>query len=308
MVNRKRWSETKRYQGSGVLFQRKYNGHENEFFRYYIACCKTTKETLDLEAAIVDEELLKDPKCLNLTKGGGSIERHTSEERAAKQRQFMKDHPEYFRSMIEAHKELYLPENSPLREKRNAKIKATMSGESYREMTRERILRWQKEHPEEYQQARENNRKAMQTPESKEKRKQSLQKWKEEHPEEYKTMRDKIAIATSSPDARKKHSDSIKAWAEEHPEEAKANVKKRSAASVAKSSKPVNMCDLDTGEVIRTFKSQHDAARWLVDNGLAKNTNCVNSINRVCQRKPCSSGYGYHKKAYGYDWQYVEKT
>lgn len=307
VVNRKRWRETKRYQGSGVLFQRKFNGHKKDFYRYYIACCKTAKETLALEAAIVDEELLKDPKCLNLAKGGGGpIERHTSEERAAKQRQFMKEHPEHYQPMIKAHRILYLSENSPLRKKRNAKIKATMSETRYREMTRERILHWQQEHPEEYQQARENNRKAVKKPEIQEKRKLSLQKWKEDHPEEYKTMRDKIAIATSSPEARKKHSDSIKAWAEENPEVAKENVKKRVAASAAKSSKPVNMCDLETGEVIRTFKSQHEAAQWLVDNGLAKNTNCVSSINSVCQRKPCTTGYGYRKKAYGYDWQYAE--
>ena len=66
------------------------------------------------------------------------------------------------------------------------------------------------------------------------------------------------------------------------------------------------MCDLETGEIIRTFKSQHEAAQWLVDNGLAKNTNCVSSINGVCQRKPCTTGYGYRKKAYGYDWRYAE--
>ena len=117
----------------------------------------------------------------------------------------------------------------------------------------------------------------------------------------------KLSLARNSPEARKKRSESLKAWAEENPEEAKANAKKRSAASVAKCSKPVNMCDLETGEVIRTFTSQHEAAQWLVDNGLAKNTNCVSSINGVCQRKPCTTGYGYRKKAHGYDWQYAGK-
>ena len=116
-----------------------------------------------------------------------------------------------------------------------------------------------------------------------------------------------LSLARNSPEARKKRSESLKAWADENPEEAKANAKKRSAASVAKCSKPVNMCDLETGEVIRTFTSQHEAAQWLVDNGLAKNTNCVSSINGVCQRKHCTTGYGYRKKAYGYDWQYAEK-
>lgn len=32
----------------------------------------------------------------------------------------------------------------------------------------------------------------------------------------------------------------------------------------------------------------------------------VSSINGVCQRKPCTTGYGYRKKAYGYDWRYAE--
>ena len=82
-------------------------------------------------------------------------------------------------------------------------------------------------------------------------------------------MQEKLSQARNSPEARKKRSESLKAWAEENPEEAKANAKKRSAASVAKCSKPVNMCDLETGEIIRTFKSQHEAAQWLVDNGLA---------------------------------------
>lgn len=127
------------------------------------------------------------------------------------------------------------------------------------------------------------------------------------HPEEHKAMQEKLSLARNSPEARKKRSESLKAWAEDNPEAAKANAKKRSAASVAKSSKPVNMCDLETGEVIRTFTSQHEAAQWLVDNRLAKSTNCVSSINGVCQRKPCTTGYGYRKKAYGYDWQYAEK-
>ena len=83
-------------------------------------------------------------------------------------------------------------------------------------------------------------------------------------------MQEKLSLARNSPEARKKRSESLKAWAEDNPEAAKANAKKRSAASVAKSSKPVNMCDLETGEVIRTFTSQHEAAQWLVDNSLAK--------------------------------------
>ena len=307
-VNRKRWSEIKRYQGSGLKFKGKYKGHENEFVRYFIACCSTAKQTEELEAAIVDTELLQDPKCLNLVSGGGGTSEHYSrDKRVAHQRQFMKAHPEQFQSMIEVAKQLYQSGDSPQLRQRSKAIKATMSDDHYREMMSERILRWQHEHPEEYQRSRENNRKAQQKPEVKEKKKQARQKWVEEHPEEHRAMQKKLSLARNSPEARKKRSESLKAWAEANPEEAKANAKKRSAASVAKSSKPVNMCDLETGEVIRTFTSQHEAAQWLVDNGLAKNTNCVSSINGVCQRKPCTTGYGYRKKAYGYDWQYAEK-
>ena len=61
-VNRKRWSEIKRYQGSGLKFKNKYKGHETEFIRYYIASYPTAKETEAAEAEIVDAELLKDPK------------------------------------------------------------------------------------------------------------------------------------------------------------------------------------------------------------------------------------------------------
>ena len=306
-VNRKRWSEIKRYQGSGLKFKGKYKGHENEFVRYFIACCSTSKETEEREAEIVDEELLKDPKCLNLVSGGGGTSEHYSrEKRVAHQRQFMKEHPEQFQSMIEVAKQLYRSGDSPQLRQRNEAIKTTMSDDRYREMTRERIQRWQHEHPEEYQRAREKNRKAQQKPEVKEKKKQGRQKWIETHPEEYKAMQEKFSQARNSPEARRKRSESLKAWVKENPEKAKENVKKRSAASVAKCSKPVNMCDLDTGEVIRTFKSQHEAAQWLVDNGLAKTINCVSSINSVCQRKPCTTGYGYRKKAYGYDWRYTD--
>lgn len=307
-VNRKRWSEIKRYQGSGLKFKNKYKGHETEFVRYFISCCSTAKETEEEEAKIVDETLLKDPKCLNLVSGGGGTSEHYSrEKRVSHQRQFMKAHPEQFQSMIEVAKELYRSGDSQQLRQRSEAIKTTMSDDRYREMMSERILRWQREHPEEYLQSRENNKRAMQKPEVKEKKRRARQKWIEEHPEEHKAMQERLSEARNSPEARKKRSKSLKEWAEKNPEKAKANTKKRSAASVAKCSKPVNMCDLQTGEVIRTFKSQHEAAQWLVENGLAKNTNCVSSINGVCQRKPCTTGYGYRKKAYGYDWQYAEK-
>ena len=52
--------------------------------------------------------------------------------------------------------------------------------------------------------------------------------------------------------------------------------------------------------------NEHEAARWLVDQGIAKNTNCVRSISAVCLKKPCTTGYGYRKKAYGFGWEFSE--
>lgn len=68
----------------------------------------------------------------------------------------------------------------------------------------------------------------------------------------------------------------------------------------------VAMIDLETGKIIREFSSIQEAARWLVDSGVAKNTNCASSISSVCLRKPCTTGYGFRKKAYGYDWRFSE--
>ena len=307
-VNRKRWSELKRYNGSGLLFRRKYKGHETDFVRYFIACCSTEKETEELESQIVDEQLLSDPKCLNLVRGGGGTSEHdSSEKRSARQREIMKEHPENYQAMIEASQRLFRSGDTYALKQRAEKTKATMSNDFYRTQMSERIKRWRKEHPEEYAQSRENNKKANQSPESKEKRRKSRKKWIAEHPEEHKAQQERLSELRNSSEARKKRSESLRIWAEEHPEEAKEHVKRRSAASVEKCRKPVNMCDLETGEVLRTFKSQHEAAQWLVDNGLAKNTHCASSISAVCQRKPCTTGYGYRKKAYGYDWQYADK-
>ena len=306
-VNRKRWSEINRYKGSGLKFKNKYKGHEYEYIRYFIASCKTSEETEELEAKIVDEELLEDPKCLNLVCGGGGTSEHYDrEKRAARQREIMEEHPEFYQSMVETAKKLYQSGDSFALQQRANAIKATMSDEHYRQLMSERIRRWRAENPEEYAKAREKNRLAMQKPEVKEKRNQTRKKWAKEHPEENKVLQEKLNVARNSPAARKKRAESLKKWNADHPEEAKANAEKRSAASVAKCRRAVNMCDLETGEVLRSFESQHAAAQWLVDHGLAKNMNCVSSINSVCQRKPCTTGYGYRKKAYGYDWQYAD--
>lgn len=111
----------------------------------------------------------------------------------------------------------------------------------------------------------------------------------------------KTWAAAQTPEARRKQSKAIKEWCDTHPEE----VKNRAMKSAEKSRKAVNMLDLETGEVLRTFISQQEAALWLVEQGHAKNTNCKSSISAVCLKKPCDSGYGYRKKAYGYGWEFA---
>lgn len=107
-VNRKRWKEIEKYQGSGVLFTNKYKHHKDEFVRYYIAACETQQETEELEARIVNAELLKDEKCLNLVRGGaGTNEHYDKEKRSKRQREIMKAHPEYFQSMVQTAKQIY---------------------------------------------------------------------------------------------------------------------------------------------------------------------------------------------------------
>lgn len=304
-VNRNKWKIVEKYQGSGVLFRRKYKNHSDEFVRYYIASCKTKKECENVEQQIVNKELIKDEKCLNLTIGGGGTSDHCDEQKRINQRNYMLSHPENFVSMVKKAKELYCIGDSFHLQKRNASIKRTMNEDKYKEMTSKRIKKWKEEHPEEYAKARENNRVSMQSEDTRKKKREARNKWVAEHPDEYIIIRKKSAEGNKKPESRKKHSESIKKWIENNPEQAKLNLEKRSLASVESCRKPVNMCDLSTGKVIKTFNSQHDAARYLVDNGLAKNMNCVSSINAVCIKRPCTSGYGYHKQAYGYSWNYA---
>lgn len=253
-----------------------------------------------LEAEIVDEELLLDPLCLNLVKGGAGTNKHSSSERNQHIREYMIGHPEQFSSMMLENKRLYCSGMTMELEARNTSIQNTMRQEQYREMSRERILRWKQEHPEEYAKSRENNRMAVQTEYSKQKRNESLKKWREEHPEEYLANKQKQLAACHSEEAEAKRRKSLKEWNDSHPEIAKM----RAANAVEKTKKSVDMLDLVTGKVIRTFKSQKEAAIWLVEQGIAKNTNCQSSISEVCLKKPCSTGYGYRKKAYGYGWRF----
>ncbi len=306
-VNRKRWKEVERYQGSGLLFTNKYKKHEDEFAQYYIAACETQKETEELEAIIVDEELLKDKNCLNLVRGGGGTNEHyDKEKRSRRQKEIMRSHPEFFQAMVKTSKEIFCSGPSPQLERRNKKIKDTMATDEYRKMTSERIKRWIETDPEGYAIARDNNKKAQQSEETKAKKRHSRERWIEQNPEQYERNKERALKAAHSPEAEKKKSNTLKAIYRDNPN-AEEIVRKRVKASVKACQKGVNMLDLETGEVLMSFPSQHEAARWLVEKGLAKNTNCVSSISAVCLKKPCTTGYGYRKKAYGFGWEFAKE-
>ncbi len=220
----------------------------------------------------------------------------------------MKNHPEQFKPMIEASKKAFQSGDSPALRARSKRIKEVMSAENYREMSRKRIINWKEEYPDEYAEARKKNHEKIKTPESQAKRKASFEMWVKKHPEEYKIWHEKLVRSRTSPKANEKRKASLKEWSDKHPEKALAYAKKRAKAAAAKLSKAVCMIDLQSGNSLQIFPSQHAAARWLVENGIAKNTNCVSSISSVCLRRPCTTGYGYRKKAYGYGWRFTEET
>jgi hypothetical protein len=307
-ANRPKWSELKRYQGTGLKFVNKFNKNSDKFLRFYIASCETAEETELLESALVDSELLSDEKCLNLVAGGGGTTKRPSiSESREKKRKYMKSHPEQFQPMLEASKNAFLSGDSPALRARSQRIKEVMSDEKYREMTRERIKNWIAENPEEYAKARKNNHEAINTPESKAKRKASFDNWIKNNLEKYQVWQEKLISSRTTREANEKRKTSLKEWNEKNPEKANVNVKKRVKAAAEKLSKAVCMIDLQSGEVLKTFPSQHAAAKWLVENGKTKNLNCVSSISSVCLRKPCSTGYGYRKKAFGYDWRFASE-
>lgn len=303
-ANRPKWSELKRYQGSGLKFVNKFSKNSDKFVRFYISSCETAEETELLESTLVDSELLSDEKCLNLVAGGGgTTKRSLIAETNEKKREHMKNHPEQFQPMLEASKNAFLSGDSPALRARNQKIKEVMSNEKYREMSRERIKNWIVENPEKYAEARKNNHEAIKTPECQAKRKASFNNWVKNNPEEYQAWQEKLIGSRTTPEANEKRKSSLKEWSEKNPEKANVNVKKRAKAAAEKLSKSVCMIDFQSGKILKTFPSQHAAAKWLVENGKAKNLNCVSSISSVCLRKPCTTGYGYRKKAYGYDWR-----
>lgn len=307
-ANRPKWSEIRRYQGSGLKFKNKFKKSTNDFVRYFIAVCETAKETEKLEASIVNEVLLSDEKCLNLVAGGSGISKRTNiAESSQKKREYMKSHPEQFKPMLKAAKEAFSSGDTPALRARSQRIKEVMNDDKYREMSRTRIVNWKENNPEEYAEARRKNREKIKTTEVQEKRQASLKKWAKEHPEEHKAWQEKLVKSRTSKEANKKRKSSLKKFNDSNPEKAHANAQKRAKAAAAKTSKSVSMIDLETGKVLRVFSSIHDAARWLVETGVAKNTNCASSISSVCLRKPCTTGYGYRKKAYGYDWRFTDK-
>ncbi len=305
-LNRPRWCDVKRYRGSGLKFKNKFNNHKNEFIRYFIASCKTAKETEEIESFIVNQDLLSDEKCLNLVAGGGGTSEHPSAaETSEKKRQYMKAHPEQYKPMLEGAKKYFQSGNTPELIAKNKRVKETMNTDKYREMTRKRIRKWIAENHEEYAKSRENCRNSIRTKECQEKRKASLEEWKKENPIKYEEWQEKLIKSRTSENAKIKRKVSMKLWKEKNPEQDKINTQKRAQAAAKKNSKAICMLDLETGEVIKKFVSQHEAARWLVENKMAKNTNCVSAINAVCLKK-YTIGHGYHKKAYGYGWCFVE--
>lgn len=307
-VNRPKWSELMRYQGSGLKFANKFKNNKSSYARYFIAVCETAEDTEQLEASIVNEDLLADEKCLNLVAGGGGTSKHpTFAETSEKKRRYMKSHPEQFKPMLEAAKIAFRSGDTSALRARSQRIKEVMSTEKYRKMSAERIKKWAIENPEAYAEARRKNLEAIKRPERETKRKASFEKWIENNPEKYKIWQEKLLASRNSKTAIEKRRASLKDWGKKNPDQAKANAQKRAKAAAATLSKEVCMIDLYSGKVLKRFASLRDAAKWLVKNGKAKNMNCVSSISSVCLRKPCTTGYGYRKKAFGYDWRFSKE-
>ncbi|MDC7228380.1 MAG: hypothetical protein PQJ61_16575 [Spirochaetales bacterium] len=131
-ANRPNWSELKRYNGYGLKFANKYKKNKEQFMRYYIAQCETAEETEALEASIVVKELIADEKCLNLVAGGAGTNKHPSiAETSEKKRQYMKEHPEQYKPMIEASKKAFSSGDTQALRARSQRIKEVMSDEKY---------------------------------------------------------------------------------------------------------------------------------------------------------------------------------
>ena len=291
------------YPGSGVLFTQKYKKHKDRYRRYYICYCKTAQETEEMEAKIVNEELLKDTFCLNLIRGGGKgTTKDYGEERKKQQSEYMKSHPERYKAMMDAVKNFSLQDI----QRRGESIKKTMSDDKHRKMTSDRIKKWMREHPDEYALARAKNKAALVNPETKAKRLKSRQKYKEEHPDEYAAWEQKRKASVSRPEVRAKMSKSQEEWMKNNPEKSKERLAKMQKAHIEKIAKPVEMYDLNSKETIRVFDSVKDAANWLLDNGYTKGSNPSSTIVAVCKKRS-EKGHGTKKSYLGYGWRYVTK-
>ena len=300
-ANRPTWKQLQRYPGSGLKFQGKYKKHKDQFVKYYIATCKSAEETESLEASIVNSSLLQDGKCLNLVQGGAGTNKHPSmQELREKKRQYMKLHPERYKNMLDVAKKIFRSGNTPELQARSQRIAQVMNNEKYRKMSRERILKWKKENPEEYGKARLKNKESIRKAEVQQKRQNSLALWRKNNPEKYQQWEYNRKRACQSDTSRQKHKQALKTWAQTHPEEAKKNTQKRVAASSRICSKPLVMKNLKTGEILREFVNARAAAKWLLMKGKTKSKNAAGSIGAVCLRR--------RQKAYGYYWDFVEKN
>ena len=289
-ANKKTWIQLKKYQGSGIKFRCNFKKYEDNYTRYYIAVCKSAKETEDLEATLVDEELLSDPLCLNLVKGGSGGSVHpTKEELKLKQSAFMKAHPEKYKAMVDAARK-YFTKGTKECKARCERIKITMSSKKYQEMTRERIQNWKKNNPEAYALSRKRNKEKQQDPTIKAKRVENLRKYKKEHPEEFQIWEQNRIKACKSEKTNLKRKQSLKKWKETHPKEAQEKTERLKRYTSDILSKSVCMIDPKNGNVIRTFKSMADAGEWLREKGLSKSINPQSSISAIClKKKICNS-------------------
>lgn len=301
-ANRPTYNQLKKYQGSGLKFKRKFDAHKDEFVRYYIAICKTAKETEELESSIVNDALLLDEKCLNLVCGGGGTTEHPSPaERAKKQRQYMLDHPEQYKKMLTVSEKFFRSGDSVELRLRSEKIRNTMSAEKYKDMTKERIKKWQEAHPEEYLKSRNKLKQVINSIEVKNKKSVNIKKWREQNPEKVKVWEQNRLKALQSQECKDKQRASLIKWKKEHPEEDAVNTKKRSLASVQKTSKSVCMINLSNGDVVKTFKSLADAGRYLKEESITNSVNPQSVISSVCLAKTVK-GHGQRKIAYGFGW------
>lgn len=298
-ANRPTWKQLQRYQGSGLKFKEKYKKHQDQYVRYYIAICESAKETEQLEANIVNSSLLIDPLCLNLVQGGGGTTGHpTMQELREEKSKYMKSHPERYQAMLDTAKKIFTKDSLALKE-RNRRILQTMSDGKYREISRNRILKWKINNPEKYEEARQKNKESIRKKDVQTKRKRSLALWIEKNPEKYQQWQENRRRALQKIETKEKIRKAQKSWAQANPEKVKENTHKRALASSKVISKPILMKDLKTGKNVKQFTNAREAAKWLLLEGKTKSKNAAGSIGAVCLVK--------RQKAYGYIWEFIRK-